>query len=403
MTHLAAAQTAALQASRMSRGLVSLALTILVTGTLLLWLTQSGRMAALFALGAFLGLALIQAGFGFTIAWRRFLADRRGAGMRAQMLMLALGCILFFPTLEAGDLFGRSVGGFVAPLSTAVLVGAFLFGIGMQLGGGCGSGTLVTVGGGNLRMVVTLAAFVTGSVIATAHLPWWRTLPSAGSVSLVRDMGAGAGLAVVLPVFLAIALATWWLERARHGPSPFLRKPGPVQAADWWHGPWPLVAGAVGLAVGNYLSLAVAGHPWGVTSGFTMWGGQIATALGVPIGDWPWWQNNRWMLNTSVFASTVSVMNFGLLVGSFLAAGLAATFNPNCRIPPRSLLAAILGGLLLGYGARLAYGCNIGALFSGIVSGSLHGWLWMAAALAGNVVGIVLRPVFGLAVERSAR
>ena len=38
----------------------------------------------------------------------------------------------------------------------------------------------------------------------------------------------------------------------------------------------------------------------------------------------------------------------------------------------------------MGYGARLAFGCNIGALFSGIASGSLHGWLWMAAALAGH-------------------
>ena len=321
--------------------------------------------------------------------------------MRAQMLMLALGCLLFFPTLEAGDLFGRSVGGFVAPLSMAVLVGAFLFGVGMQLGGGCGSGTLVTVGGGNLRMVVTLAAFIAGSVIATAHLPWWRTLPSYGTVSLVRDVGAVPGLAIILPVFLAIAVGTWWLERARHGATPFLRRPGPPQAADWWHGPWPLVAGAVALAVGNFLTIAIAGHPWGVTSGFTMWGGQIAEALGISVSDWPWWQNNRWMLSSSVFASTVSVMNFGLLVGSFLAAGLAASFNPNWRISVRSLLAAILGGLLLGYGARLAYGCNIGAYFSGIVSGSLHGWLWMVAALAGNIVGIVLRPAFGLAVERS--
>jgi uncharacterized membrane protein YedE/YeeE len=45
----------------------------------------------------------------------------------------------------------------------------------------------------------------------------------------------------------------------------------------------------------------------------------------------------------------------------------------------------------MGYGARLAFGCNIGALFSGIASGSLHGWLWMAAALAGTALGVPLR------------
>jgi len=57
------------------------------------------------------------------------------------------------------------------------------------------------------------------------------------------------------------------------------------------------------------------------------------------------------------------------------------------------------GGLLLGYGARLAYGCNIGAYFSGIASASVHGWLWLAAAFVGSVLGTYLRPLFGLSVE----
>ncbi|BBI64227.1 hypothetical protein HSBAA_55330 [Vreelandella sulfidaeris] len=46
--------------------------------------------------------------------------------------------------------------GFVAPIGISVLVGAFLFGLGMQLGGGCASGTLFTAGGGNARMLITL-------------------------------------------------------------------------------------------------------------------------------------------------------------------------------------------------------------------------------------------------------
>ena len=62
-------------------------------------------------------------------------------------------------------------------------------------------------------------------------------------------------------------------------------------------------------------------------------------------------------------------------------------------------MAAVIGGLVMGYGARLAYGCNIGAFFSGIASTSLHGWLWIAAALPGNWVGIKLRPWFGLSRE----
>ena len=64
---------------------------------------------------------------------------------------------------------------------------------------------------------------------------------------------------------------------------------------------------------------------------------------------------------------------------------------------------AVIGGLLLGYGARLASGCNIGAFFSGVASGSLHGWMWFIAAFAGTMVGTRLRPFFGLIVERTAR
>jgi hypothetical protein len=53
---------------------------------------------------------------------------------------------------------------------------------------------------------------------------------------------------------------------------------------------------------------------------------------------------------------------------------------------------------MVGYGARIAYGCNIGAYFSGISSASVHGWLWFAAAFAGNAAGTRLRPFFGLRV-----
>src|SRR5580704_19641244 len=94
-------------------------------------------------------------------------------------------------------------------------------------------------------------------------------------------------------------------------------------------------------------------------------------------------------------------MDFAIVLGALLAAGLAGKFKPGWHLPFRSLLAAVIGGLLLGYGARLAYGCNIGAYFSGIASSSLHGWLWLVAAFTGSVLGTYLRPWFGLSVERN--
>jgi hypothetical protein len=114
--------------------------------------------------------------------------------------------------------------------------------------------------------------------------------------------------------------------------------------------------------------------------------------MGLDVAAWEFW---TWRypakaLGGSLFAEDTSLTNFGILLGAFLAAGLAGRFAPRWRVPVRALLVALLGGVLMGYGARLAFGCNIGALFSGIASGSLHGWLWMAAALAGTALGVPL-------------
>ena len=132
-----------------------LAFILLLLGAVFLQNSVGSRQVLLLVVGAALGLTLYHAAFGFTSAWRVFINDRRGAGLRAQMVMLAVAVVLFFPALAAGTLFGQPVVGLVAPIGVSVVVGAFIFGIGMQLGGGCASGTLFTVGGGNARMLVT--------------------------------------------------------------------------------------------------------------------------------------------------------------------------------------------------------------------------------------------------------
>ncbi len=376
---------------------------LLTSGAWYLADTVSGKQSALYLIGALMGATLYHAAFGFTSSWRVFIADGRGAGLRAQMLMLAVACALFFPALAAGSLFGNPVTGLVAPVGVSVAVGAFIFGIGMQLGGGCASGTLYTAGGGNTRMLVTLAAFVVGSVIATAHLHWWSALPHIAPTSLVKELGAAPALAASLTLFAAIAAITVLVERKVHGR--LLRQDGRRGWARLLRGPWPLVAGALLLAGLNYATLALAGRPWGVTSAFALWGAKASLALGIDVTAWPFWQGaaNKAALAAPVANDITSVMDIGIMVGALAAAALAGKFAPVWKLPLKSLAAAVVGGLLLGYGSRLAFGCNIGAYFSGIASGSLHGWLWLAAAFAGNIAGTRLRPLFGLEVERTPR
>jgi hypothetical protein len=89
-------------------------------------------------------------------------------------------------------------------------------------------------------------------------------------------------------------------------------------------------------------------------------------------------------------------MDFGVILGAMLASALAGKFAPEAPIKGKRVITAIIGGLLLGYGARLAFGCNIGAMLGGISTGSLHGWLWLVAAFCGAILGIHIKIWIGV-------
>ena len=168
-------------------------------------------------------------------------------------------------------------------------------------------------------------------------------------------------------------------------------------------GPWPLFVSALLLALLNWATLLIAGHAWSITWAFTLWGGKAATLMGWDPASSPFWAGGfqQGALARSILSDTTSVMNIGVLLGAMLAASLAGTFYKRLPPSPGPLLAAVVAGLLMGYGARLSYGCNIGAFFSGVASSSLHGWVWILCALPGNAVGIALRRPFHMDVAKA--
>ncbi len=377
-------------------------ITVALTGAVLLLAgalyigSDNWRLGTLFLVGGLLGVSLYHAAFGFTAAYRNAIVKRDISGITAQLIMIGAAMLLFAPVLVTGQGFDRAIGGSVAPASLGVAFGSFVFGLGMQLGGGCGSGTLFTVGGGSTRMVVTLSAFCAGSFIGSLDVERWQNSPSLGGISLLHELGW-------LPALLlqgGLLIAIWFGFRRFAG--------GATQRPLWgkgltWRtlvrGPWPLLFGGLLLAFLNWLTLMIGGHPWGITSAFALWGAKVWTALGWDPASSTYWapEFRQAAIGRSLLQHQISVMNFGIILGALTAAGLAGRFTPMLRIPWRSLAAAIIGGLLMGYGARLAYGCNIGAFFSGTASFSLHAWVWIVCAFAGTWIGVKLRPQFELA------
>ncbi|HIG43064.1 MAG TPA: YeeE/YedE family protein, partial [Gammaproteobacteria bacterium] len=104
------------------------------------------KQGNLYIIGSVIGLVLYQASFGFTAGFSHIIDNYKTRNLRAQMLMLSAASILMLPMFSQGEFMGTQLSGKLTPISTAMAAGAFIFGIGMQLGGGCASGTLVHLG-----------------------------------------------------------------------------------------------------------------------------------------------------------------------------------------------------------------------------------------------------------------
>ena len=99
----------------------------------------------------------------------------------------------------------------------------------------------------------------------------------------------------------------------------------------------------------------------------------------------------------SLLTDVTSLTNLGLIAGALLVTVWRGGLTRELpRMPARAWATVVVSGFLLGYSSRIAFGCNVGAFFSGISTGSLHGWAWFGAGFAGSAVGVRLRPKLGL-------
>ncbi|QMS86418.1 YeeE/YedE family protein (plasmid) [Nostoc edaphicum CCNP1411] len=362
------------------------------TGGVVLLSKYGWRQSALFIIGGLLGVSLYHSSFGFASAYRKLLVNRDVRGIYAQLVMLAIATVLFAPVLAAGKAFGQEVAGAIAPVGISGAIGAFIFGVGMQLGGACGCGTLYTIGGGSYTMLITLITFCLGAFWASLTRHLWAGLPKTQPIVLGETLGWTGAVVLQLGILLLLAGLLWFWSK--QGKPSSREHPSPTYSR-FFSGPWPLFTGGIALAVLNWLTLLISGEPWRITWGFALWTAKIATFLGWNPSTSRFWDGDI-ALSNSVLADVTSVMNLGIILGALLAAALAGKLRLQTQITSSKVIATVIGGLLMGYGAFTAFGCNVSAFFSAIASTSLHGWVWIICALFGTAVGIKLRPLFHL-------
>jgi uncharacterized membrane protein YedE/YeeE len=336
------------------------------------------RQGFLFLTGIGLGGALAAVAFGFTTGWRVWMRHRDPTGLLAQFLAIGLAMAVSIPLIATHP---QELVGAVGPLSVSLVIGAFVFGAAMQVTDGCGSGTLYKAGLGNVISIAVLPGFIAGTFLGAVHLDWWLSLGSLGPVTVQQFTGTAGAVLLQLAVF---AVLGWYFWRGRR------------QLGTRWQGRGVYVA-AVVLALFAITNLLVAGQPWGIVYGIGLWGAKIATALGWdPVGNAYWGRAPQLaQIAAPLLDDITSVTNLGLLLGAFVVASWRNGAFPPAAPTRLQWTASILTGFVLGYSARLAFGCNIGAYFAGIASGSLHGWVWFACAFAGSMVGIRLRERLG--------
>lgn len=390
-------------------------------GVSLILLFQYGiKHALLWWIGVLLGFTFYRSGYGFTRAWRNLVTRHSTVGVRAHLLWVVLASCLIFPVFRYGWL-GNDVFDIMRPVGLMMLSGAFIFGIGMQVAGSCTSGSMYRSGSGQVRLWFSILGIIVGAFFASLQYGNWTDLPIFFVYSYQRELplvlaiGAQVGIVGMLWLVLHKLEINWRGNAAGifdHN-EPRSSLAGINQSLDveagtlsgkkhWLFERWTLGAGSIILAVLSLAALVLLNRPWVISLAFPLWSAKLAAAIGLEYDFefWDYWgiPQNESMLSLGLFEDVTSLMNFGFILGaSWAALSLIKRIAENKKqarnfkdLVYRPVI-TFIGGMLMGYGAIIGLGCNIGGFIAAVISGSVHGWAWVVAALCGTMVGVWIR------------
>ena len=343
------------------------------------------RNSFLFALGILMGLTFIRGKLGFASGWRRLILYGDFGNFSRQVVLIGLASIVFIPLLTYFSTLSKAL----APIAWSGAFGAFLFGIGMQIADGCGSGVINKAGRGNQRSQLVIVFFIIGNFLGTLNLHQWLSLGAIPPVDLSSKLGWLGGLLVQLVILTVVFfVAKKWSGTKSSAINQHKHQ------RDF------LVPGLLALILIALLILFLSGQMWGIVYSFGLWGAKSAMLFGMELSIFPYWaqETTKNSLMESVLFDVTTLTNLGLFLGAWLASSSSKQQDKKDEQQETmaiKLIVPVCGGLLLGYGSRLGFGCNIGAFFSGTASGSLHSWVWFLFAFLGTSIGVKVRSRLG--------
>jgi uncharacterized membrane protein YedE/YeeE len=362
----------------------------------------SDHYGKLFITGFLIGLVFIHFHFGFTGYWRQFWMEQKTLGTRCHLWLLALGALVFFPAIHLLPEWGLPVSGAIRPIGLNVAIGAFLFGIGMALANSCSSGTIRLLGEFKMRYYWVFLWMIIGGTLAASHLEIWLSLNTWGRFSLATDLPWTLGLVIHLAIITLLYWALIQYEKRHHTQvAPLFTSQASMTgvkiAPTFWAPFW--------LVLLNLTILILSAYPWAISWIFPKLGLLAIQQFDLPI-EWEFWEfsaTHEAALAQAWSKDTIVLTTLGMFTGvaSYRLSQQMITHKtwpkltrPVGHISFTTSMRLLVAGLLLGYGATLSFGCNIGGFFSAIISGSLHGWLWVISAFSGFGLTLLIKRFF---------
>lgn len=244
----------------------------------------------------------------------------------------------------------------VSTISIPLMLGAFLFGIGMMLAGTCASGMFIRLSEGHMVHLFTISSVIIGYLIGTKHYTtlWSNFIVDAPVIFLPHEIGWSAGIGSNILIILLL-----YMVARKYEPSTNIS-----YQSNYLYG-------AICLGILNVLHFLVLKSTWSITGAF-FWFGELSNLKG----------------DSLIAALGPNLRNLGLFLGAFLSVLVCKKFHLQKIRSCKQILEAVIGGLLMGYGACIAGGCNISAFFISAASLSLSAWVFLIFLFMGSFVGI---------------